>query len=288
MLHPDLDSPRTLHTAVGRVQSFIDRSNRVPRKFRSILVSPRHVAFVELCEEIIVCTELLPLLTDFLGKQCSPGFRLLTQVLSSDCWKENLARREKWPLPMSPEVLSAILHNTEPRDAIAFAQASFHAERWYYATLPQFKDVSIPSMDLSIPCCGDRTGLENSGVQCGRCRVWKYQQCIALDACSSDHPFICAACLEEDPKATQLTPGGISRHVSRTERRMCAVKIDGSVKALRVRLSKPRHLRPELRLVGDLIYKYPKNLVDLTIRFNGDWAGLAYGLDDIPLEQSRR
>jgi hypothetical protein len=191
------------------------------------------------------------------------------------------ANREKWPFSMPSEVLLGILHSSEPRDALSFAQASFEAERWYYASVPQFRDVSVQSLDLSIPCCGDRTGLEDSGVHCSRCGTWQHQMCIGLEILPSNDSFTCAACLEKGPKATRLIAGGINRLGGRAERRTCAIKIDGSAKSLRVRLSQPAHLRPELRLIGDLIHNIPNGLIDFTIRFNGVFAGLAYGVDDM-------
>ncbi|KAJ6178263.1 hypothetical protein N7519_008724 [Penicillium mononematosum] len=221
----------------------------------------------------------LPLLTDSSATQCSPGFRVLAQVLSSNCWKMTWAHREKWPSYMPSEVLLGILRSLEPRDALSFAQASFEAERWYYASVPQFTDVSVQSLDLSIPCCGDRTGLEDSGVHCTRCRTWQHQMCIGLETLPFNDSFTCAVCLEKNPKATRLTAGGINRLGGRAERRMCAIKIDGSAKSLRVRLSQPAHLRPDLRLIGDLIHNVPKGHIDFTIRFNGVFAGLAYGVE---------
>ena len=53
-----------------------------------------------------------------------------------------------------------------------------------------------------------------------------------------------------------------------------------------MRLSQPAHLRPELRLIGDLIHQVPKGLIDFAIRFNGGFSGLAYGLDDIEPEEN--
>lgn len=148
-------------------------------------------------------------------------------------------------------------------------------------SVSQFRDVTMQSLDLSIPCCGDRTGLEDSGVYCSRCGTWQHQMCIGLEILPSNDSFTCAACLEKDPKTTRLTAGGINRLGRRAERRTCAIKIDGSAKSLRVRLSQSAHLRPELRLIGDLIHNIPKGLVGFTIRFNGDFAGLAYGVDDM-------
>ncbi|KAJ5528812.1 Zinc finger FYVE/PHD-type [Penicillium freii] len=247
ILGPDLESDQVLRTAIARAQASTAGSARTTHKVRCILISPRHIAFVELLQDAVACSEVLPLITDRSASQCSPGFRVLAQALSTDCWKETWVHREKWPHPMPPEILSEILHTSEPRDAVSFAQASFEAERAYYAAVPQSKHVSVQRLDLSVPCCGDRTELEGVGG---------------------------------DPKASQLTAGGISRIHSRTERRTCAITIDGSAKALRVRLSQPAHLRPELRLIGKLIHKVPKGLIDFTIRFNGGFSGLAYGLDD--------
>ncbi|KAJ5589362.1 hypothetical protein N7537_012040 [Penicillium hordei] len=281
MLQPDLESPQLLRTVIAGAKAFIDSSSRIPHKVQSILISPRHVAFVELSQHNTACSEVLPLLTDSSATQCSPGFRVLAQVLSSNCWKMTWANREKWPFSMPSEVLLGILHSSEPRDALSFAQASFEAERWYYASVPQFRDVSVQSLDLSIPCCGDRTGLEDSGVHCSRCGTWQHQMCIGLEILPSNDSFTCAACLEKGPKATRLIAGGINRLGGRAERRTCAIKIDGSAKSLRVRLSQPAHLRPELRLIGDLIHNIPNGLIDFTIRFNGVFAGLAYGVDDM-------
>lgn len=225
MLQPDLESRQMLHTAIAEAKAFIGSSSRIPHKVRSILISPRHVVFVELFQHTVACSEVLPLLTDCSATQCSRGFSVLAQVLTSDCWKKTWAHREKWPSPLQPEIFSEVLHRWEPRDAVSFAQASFEAERWYYASVPQFRDVSVQSLDMSISCCGDRTGLEDSGVHCSRCRAWQHQKCIGLETLPSDNSFICASCLEEDLKATQLTAGGINKLDGRPESRMCAIKI---------------------------------------------------------------
>ncbi|KAJ5081545.1 hypothetical protein NUU61_009809 [Penicillium alfredii] len=193
MLQSDLESPQLLRTAVARANAFINSSGRIPHKVRTILISSRHVAFVELSQHTTTCSEALPLLTDSSATQCSPGFRVLAQVLSSDCWKTTWAHREKWPFSMPPEVSSEILHSSEPRDAVSFAQVSFENERWYYASAPQFRDVSVRSLGLSMPCCGDRTGLEDSGVHCSKCFVWQHQKCIRLETFPSDNssvPFV--------------------------------------------------------------------------------------------------
>ncbi|KAJ5355925.1 Zinc finger FYVE/PHD-type [Penicillium concentricum] len=288
MLQPDLESRQMLLTAIAGAKALIRSSSRTTHKARSILISPRHIAFVEIFEDTVACSKVLPLLADSSASKCSPGFRVLAQALSTDCWKETWAHREKWPYHIPPEILSEILHSSEPRDAVSFAQASFEAERSYYASVPQFKHVSVHSLYLSIPCCGDRTGLEDLGVYCSKCRIWQHQKCIGLETLPSENSFTCATCLKEDQKKTQLTPGGINRLDGRLGRKARAITIDGSMKDLRVRLSKPAHLRLELRNIGDLIHRFPKGLVDFTIRFNGDFTGLAYGLDDIEVESNCR
>ena len=279
MLQPDLESPQSLCTAVTRAKAFINVSSRTPHQVRSILISPRHVAFVKVSQHAAACSEVFPLLADSSATHCSPGFRALAQVLTSDFGRTTNAHREKWLFSIPPEILSKILQLSEPRDAVSFAQASFEAERSYYASVPQFRNVSVQSLGQSIPCCGDRTGLEDSGMNCSRCRIWQHQTCLGLETLPPRNSFLCAACLENDPKAMRLTPGGINRLGGRVERRKHPVTVNGSARALQLRRSKPAHLRPELRLVGSLIHDIPKGLVDFTIRFNGVFTGLAYGLD---------
>lgn len=48
MLQPDLESRQMLHTAITEAKAFIGSSSRIPHPVRSILISPRHVVFVEL------------------------------------------------------------------------------------------------------------------------------------------------------------------------------------------------------------------------------------------------
>lgn len=59
-----------------------------------------------------------------------------------------------------------------------------------------------------------------------------------------------------------------------------------TMKTLQVRRFRPVHLRPELRIHGDLVDVMPKALIHFSIQFNGVFAGLAhgmYGIDDIIL-----
>lgn len=283
ILHPHLNTTQRLQTALARVKEFIHRSGYTNQNTKSILISPRQIAFAELSDHTTSCSEVLPLLADSSASRCFAGFRILAQVLSSSCWKS--PHRETWGFPLPPEILSQILRHSEPRDTLLLAQASFLAESCYYTSVPQMGDVSLPRMELSIPCCGDRTGLEKSGLRCRGCFLWYHRNCIGLDTLPADGSYTCDACSTEDPKSRILRAGGIHTLHGRTSSGACFINIDGSVRILRVRTSKPAHLRPELRLIGDLIGKVPKNLVDITIRFNGDFSGLAYGLDNIEPEK---
>lgn len=215
MLKPDLESPELLRTAVGEAKGFINSSNRIPRRARAIFISPNHVAFADLSKDTISCSVPLPLLIDSAATECSPGFRLLAQVLSSSSSGTIYDDREKWDFTLPPEVMSQVLHSSEPRDAVSFAQASFKVQRWYYASVPQLSDVSIPSLDISIPCCGNRTGLEDSGLKCRRCFRWQHQACLGLES-PPEGPFTCSACLEEKPESNCLTVGGIHRRAMKT------------------------------------------------------------------------
>lgn len=77
-----------------------------------------------------------------------------------------------------------------------------------------------------------------------------------------------------------LDPGGINRFSRRKIRAGCQVRAEGLVNSLQLRLSKPSHLRPELRFLGNLVSVAP-SLIQYTILFNHSFSGLAYGLEDM-------
>lgn len=216
------------------------------------------------------------MLSNHSATHCSSGFRALSRVLTSTCWKKPRDHKEKWPVNMPPEVVQMILHRLEPRDAVAFSQASLAAEQCYYASESQFKNIDIQTFKSSIPCCGKRTGLETHGICCFECHAWQHLECIGLeDHPSSDYRYVCIGCQER--ACTVLDPGRINRFSCRKIREGCQVRAEGLVQSLQLRLSKPAHLRPELRLMGNLV-TVPPSLIQYTILFNHTFSGLAYGL----------
>lgn len=219
------------------------------------------------------------MLSNYSATRCSPGFRALSRVLTSSCWKKPHAHREKWPVSLRPEIVRMILHELEPRDAVAFSQASFAVEQCYHASDSQFKNIDLRSFKSTIPCCGKRTGLETHGICCSKCHAWQHLECVGLENNPSSHQYVCASCQEIG--CMILDPGGINRFSSRKIREGCQVKVGGFVKLLQLRLCKPSHLRPELQFLGNLVSVAPF-LIHYTILFNQAFSGLAYGFKDSP------
>ncbi|KAJ5135371.1 uncharacterized protein N7515_004649 [Penicillium bovifimosum] len=164
---PKLGPSMLLTTAWRDLGSFIGAHHFFKLRHddvRLIVISPRHLVFVELSREVVLASRSLVLLFNYSATQCSSGFRALAWVLTSNCWKKPRAHREKWPVDVPPEIVQMILHKLEPRDAVASSQASFAAEQCYYASESQFKDIDVRNFKSSIPCCGKRTGLETHGI----------------------------------------------------------------------------------------------------------------------------
>ncbi|KGO77093.1 hypothetical protein PITC_024490 [Penicillium italicum] len=157
-----------INGAVSKAKSYIGDSLLRHHDVRLIIISPRHVAFVELSHEVVLASKSLTFLSNYSATHCSSGFRALARVLTSNCWKKPRAHREKWPVNMPLEIFQMILHELEPRDAVAFSQASFAAEQCYYASESQFKNIDVRSFKSSIPCCGKRTGLETHDSAVGK------------------------------------------------------------------------------------------------------------------------
>lgn len=281
VLQGDVGSEAATSRAILKARLYTQDTGFKHRDVYMILLSPRHVAFIELSNDEILVSSSLSLLTNCSAAQPSPGFRALARVLTSDCWKKSLAHRERWGFSFPPEILHLILDEMEPRDAVAFAQASLLAEQYYYASVSQFKNVDVRSFKLSVPCCGERNGLEENGVCCTRCHCWRHLGCVRLENMlpSKEEEYVCTSCLDI-AFAAALDPGGINRVSRRRNREGSKIKVgDSAVKSLQLRLAKPSHLRPELRFLGNLVSVAP-SLVDYTILFNGSFSGLAYGLED--------
>ncbi|KAK2734592.1 hypothetical protein FQN57_001639 [Myotisia sp. PD_48] len=245
---------------------------------RLIILSFRHVAFVEILSGFVFCTRVLPLIVDTSTLQCSPGFRLLSYVLSSYCWKPSITHREQLGVNLPAEILDLILGFCTPKAALALSQASFMFQEWYYSTIPQIS-LSLQSFKRSVLCCGKKRGICKNWVYCPCCYVCKHVKCVGLKSGPpADAQVVCSHC-KEGKNCTKLSPGGIYGVSRRYLENECNVSVIGSHKVLRLRRGMPTHLRPEMRLFGDITH-IPPRLINFTIRFNGAFTGLAYGLDD--------
>ncbi|KAB8265885.1 hypothetical protein BDV32DRAFT_158143 [Aspergillus pseudonomiae] len=278
VLQEDVDSGAMIDRAVLKAKSYINDSQFVHQDTRLILIPPHHVTFVELSNNTALSSGSLVLLANSSATQCSPGFRALARILTSDCWKKPPILGERWQFTVPPEVFRMILCELDPRDAVAFAQASFAAEQYYYSLVPQLKDVKVQNFKSSISCCGKRGGLEQNGICCSKCYSWQHLECVGLENGLSYNRYVCTDC-QGNRNCIVLEPGGINRVSRRKTREGCQIEIRGSAKSLQLRLSKPSHLRPELKFLGNLV-SIPPALIDYTILFNGSFSGLAYGLED--------
>ncbi|PYI04676.1 hypothetical protein BO78DRAFT_319850 [Aspergillus sclerotiicarbonarius CBS 121057] len=279
ILHGNIESQAMISSAVMKAQPYIENPASQGRDVRMIIISPNHVAFAELSNNTLSCTRNLVLLSDLSATQCSPGFRALSRILTSDCWQKSKMDRETWQHKIPFEMLQLIMQKLEPRDAVAFSQASFTAERCYYASLPQLGDMGVRTSPLLVPCCGRRGGLEEGGIVCSTCYAWMHSDCIDGQGQAFIDQYVCANCQTGESSAGHH-PGGIQRDSRRKRRPGCQVRLEGSSKLLQVRLLKPAHLRPSLRFFRPDLSGVPPELITYTIRFNGTFSGLAYGLDD--------
>jgi hypothetical protein len=276
VLHRTINTKGSIEAAISKAQSFLNSLHRDTAHL--IILSLRHVAFVELSSKSVLCTQVLSFIVNTSASQCSPGFRLLSYVLSSYCWKASLAQRERLGYGLPLEILDLVLGSCAPKDALALSQASFIFQERYYSTIPQFPDLSMQSFKYSMTCCGKRHGLHKNYVYCPCCYAYKHAECAGLNPGPlADPQVICSDC-KAGKLCTELVPGGIYHVNRRYPIKACEVSVSSSPKVRR-RLSKPSHLRPELQLLGDLTI-IPPLLINFTIRFNGAFAGLAYGLDD--------
>ncbi|KAM5430574.1 hypothetical protein McanMca71_005401 [Microsporum canis] len=276
VLHATINTDVSLLAAISKAQSFLRLSHKDTAHL--IILSLRHVAFVEISSRSVLCTRVLPLIVNASAVQCSPGFRLLSHVLSSSCWRASLAQREQLGFGLPMEILDLVLGSCTPKAALTLSQASYIFQERYYSMIPQLPGLSLQTFKHSVPCCGKRDGLQNSLVCCLYCYAFIHTECAGSEPGPLPDPqVICPDC-KDGKLCTELVPGGINHVSRRYAGEDCEVLVAGSPKVLRIRLSKPSHLRPELRLLGN-ITTVPPRLISFTIRFNGAFAGLAYGLD---------
>lgn len=100
VLHGRIDTKASMTSAIAKAKGLLDS---FPQQDTILLItiSLQHVAFVEFSPVSgeANCSRPIPLIVNSSGLQCSPGFRLLTHVLTSSCWKKPLAPREEWGTP---------------------------------------------------------------------------------------------------------------------------------------------------------------------------------------------
>lgn len=277
LLRKDVNTKGSIWTAISKARHFLGGSRQDP--IRLIILSFQHIAFVELSSKSVSCSRILPLIVNTSVLQCSPGFRLLCYILSSYCWKPSLAGREHLGVGLPLEIQYLVLGFCAPKSALALSQSSFIFEERYYTTIPQIQDLLPRNFNNSVICCGKKDGLQDGYIYCPRCYTFKHAKCVGLKSGRRENPeVICSDC-QDEKLCTKIIPGGINRTTRRDPGPDFEVSVAGSPKTLRLRLSKPSHLRPELRLLGNLV-TVPPRLIAFTIRFNGSFSGLVYGLDD--------
>lgn len=268
VLQDELETNAMINQAVSKAKSHIGNTRLDNGNVHLIVISLCHIVFVELSREVNLVSQKLVLLSSYSATYCSSGFRALSRVLTSNCWKKARAYNEKWPVNMPPEVIQMLLRAMEPRDAVAFSQASFPAEECYYASESQLKNIRVQVFSSSIPCCGKRIGLDADGICCYQCYAWKHLKCPGLTSNSSGSRFLCQGCQERHK--TALDPGGIQRFNYQKKREGCVVRV-GDLRGLLKRQIRASHPRPELQPMGKLVGSF-------TIFFNGTFTGLAYGI----------
>ncbi|KAJ5915581.1 hypothetical protein N7466_011514 [Penicillium verhagenii] len=277
ILQEDIVSNTAIMQAMVKTKLHTEGSQLEPT--RLILLSPQSVAFAEYSRDSFLVSGALTLLSNLSATQCPPGFHNLARVFTSGCWRSFTSNGERTLLSESDvpiEIFHMIFQELEPRDMISFAQASFAAEICYYTSMGQFKHTTVEKFEYLIPCCGQRIGLVESGVCCSNCYLWQHMECIGLEKFVDN--FVCTPCLESTSPGP-LEPGGIQSFNRGKARGGCQVTFMGSPKLLQLRVTKPAHLRGELRLIGNL-WKVAPAQVDYSILFNGTFSGLAYGMEE--------
>ena len=254
-----------------------------------IAISIRHIALFEICNDgDILHSPPISLVTNTSALCCSPGFRILAYIFTSNRLKGLSAESgEHWGVTIPAELFDMILKTSSPRDLVSMAQASFLVEEWYYysSSIPQIHGLKIQNFALSIRCCGKRdTSDATVGVYCSVCYSWSHMECTDLDLSSNTSSsdidkYFCSGCQENRP-CTALETGGIHQaYRAKRERKACRVLVHGGITtAFRLRVSKPASRRPELWLIRNLGPPPPRE-VDYTIFFSGIFSGLGYGFD---------
>ncbi|GKZ49001.1 hypothetical protein AbraIFM66951_001250 [Aspergillus brasiliensis] len=178
--HDNLETQHMTRSAIHKAQQYLERTAAArQRHARLIIMSPGHIVFAEVADDdTIRASSPSLLISPMSGNRRSAGFRALCGVFTSNCWPGTTAYREIWKNYLPWELIFPILSDLGPRDMAAFAQASPAIKKLHYAnihqSIPQFASLAIVSYPLLIPCCGKRSGLEQSGVLCSVCYSWQH------------------------------------------------------------------------------------------------------------------
>ncbi|KAJ5570506.1 uncharacterized protein N7459_009936 [Penicillium hispanicum] len=265
-----------------KANDFVSRGANHAGTVRLIAISIRHIALFEIYNGDTLLSPPIPLVSNTSALSCSPGFRILAYLFTSDPWKASSASSgERWGVTIPTELLDMILETATPTDLVSMAQASLLVEKWYYSSIPQMNGIKLQSFTFSIPCCGKRNKPGATGVYYSACYTWSHMECTDL---SSGVPFdadkyICPDC-QENTICTALETGGIHQaYRAKRQRKACSVVHGDTTTNFRLRVGKPSYRRPELWLIRTLGPPPPRN-VDYLIFFNGVFSGLAYGFDD--------
>ncbi|KAB8258539.1 hypothetical protein BDV32DRAFT_159954 [Aspergillus pseudonomiae] len=269
-------------TSVATKAKDFARSTNHKGPVHGIAISIRHIVLFEICTDNILFSACIPLVTNTSALHCSPGFRILAYIFTSNHWKGvSVKPGESWGVTIPTELFEMILATAMPRDLVSMAQASDLVEKWYYSSIPQIHGLKVQSFALSIPCCAKRVKSGATGVYCSACYVWSHLECTNLSSSvpSGTDEFNCSGCQESRP-CTSLDTGGIHQfYRAKRERKACSVMYAGKITDFRLRVSKPSSRRPELWLIRTHDPPPPRP-VDYTIFFNGVFSGLAYGFDE--------
>lgn len=101
-----------------------------------IFFSLEDIVFLHLSKSGTRSSKIFPFLTESSGKESSPGFRVLTSLLTSCQGRKARAAREKSNISLPNELLDVVHNGVEADDIISFTQASFKIEEWYYTPSP--------------------------------------------------------------------------------------------------------------------------------------------------------
>ncbi|PKY03715.1 hypothetical protein P168DRAFT_305051 [Aspergillus campestris IBT 28561] len=269
-----------IRTSVStKTRHFVSRSNGQAVAVHGIAISIRQVVLFEIRNGHMVYSPPIPLVTNDSSIHCSPGFRLLAYVFTSNHWKGS---SERWGVPMPTELLEMIIKASAPRpkDLISMAQASMLLEQWYYSSILQVNGINIHQYPLSIPCCGKRHTSDTIGIYCSVCYAWFHTECAypSSDMSSERIQYICSGCQESRPCAV-LESGGIHQaYRAKRDRKGCSVVHDGKATDFHLRPCKPTRHFPDTWHMFGLAAPAPKR-ADYTIYFSGVFSGLAYGFD---------